>query len=37
MMDKTGGGVEGQVPSSDFRCLTRQLGVGDIGTGRTVF
>lgn len=36
-MAKTGGGVEGQIASSDFLCLTRQLGVGDVGTGRRVF
>ena len=33
-MAETEGGVEG---SSDFLCLTRQLGVGDVGTGRRVF
>jgi hypothetical protein len=36
-MAKTGGGVERQIASSDFLCLTRQLGVGDVGTGRRVF
>ena len=31
------GGVEGQIEPSDFLCLTRQLGVGDVGTGGSVF
>lgn len=36
-MAKIGGGVEGQMASSDFLCLTRQLGVGDVGTGGKIF
>ena len=36
-MAETEGGVEGQIGSSDFLCLTRQLGVGDVGTGRRTF
>jgi hypothetical protein len=31
------GGVEGQIASSDFFALTRQLGVGDVGTGGRIF
>ena len=36
-MAEIGGGVEGQIESSDLLCLTRQLGVGDVGTGGSIF
>jgi hypothetical protein len=36
-MTRVGGGVEGQIASSDFLCLTRQMGVGDVGTDGRIF